>query len=115
MQNKQKKHLVCSLEELKNSKCLGLEINLDNATTQCFLVYHKNRVYSYVNHCPHTGVNLEWTPNQFLDTGNEFIQCSTHGALFDIENGLCLRGPCVGEQLKNIENCLLEDNIYLIL
>lgn len=115
MQDKQKKYLACSLDELKKLKCFGLDVNLDNTTAQCFLVYHENKVYSYLNCCPHTGINLEWTPNQFLDTQNEYIQCSTHGALFDITNGLCLRGPCVGDRLKNIENCLLEGNIYLIL
>ncbi|MGB1801393.1 MAG: Rieske (2Fe-2S) protein [Gammaproteobacteria bacterium] len=115
MQNIKKKHLACSLEELKKSNCLGLEIELDGTTVECFLVYYENKVYSYLNRCPHTGINLEWMPNQFLDTANEFIQCATHGALFDIENGLCLRGPCLGDRLKNIENCLIEDNIYLIL
>ena len=115
MRNKKKKYLACNLEDLKKSTCLGLEINNDNTVIQCFLVYHDNTIYSYQNSCPHTGINLNWMPDQFLDSNNEFIQCSTHGALFDIENGLCLRGPCLGDRLIIIKNSVQEGNIYLIL
>ena len=115
MQNKKKKYLACNLADLKKSTCLGLEIKHNNAVIQCFLVYHENKVYSYLNSCPHTGINLDWMPDQFLDSNNEFIQCSTHGALFDIENGLCLRGPCLGDRLIIIKNSVQEGNIYLIL
>lgn len=115
MQNNRKKYPVCSLTELKESKSLGIEINHDNVTEQYLLIYHENSVHSYLNRCPHTGVNLEWMPNQFLDTSEKFIQCSTHGALFKIEDGFCLRGPCIGDKLKFIDNCVEKDNIYLIL
>ena len=115
MRNKQKKYFACSLEELKKSKCLGFELNDGTTKLEYFLVYYKNAVYSYINQCPHTGINLEWMPNQFLDSSDELIQCSTHGALFNIENGVCLRGPCLGDRLKTIENKIIKDNIYLIL
>lgn len=115
MHDTEKKFWVSTFEELKKSKCLGVDVNLNDSVRQCFLVYQKDRVYSYLNSCPHTGVNLEWTPNQFLNTSNNFIQCSTHGALFDIEKGVCLQGPCVGDRLKIIENKVIEGNIYLIL
>tara|TARA_R110000782_G_scaffold41101_3_gene94533 strand:- start:1312 stop:1554 length:243 start_codon:yes stop_codon:yes gene_type:complete len=79
------------------------------------IIYHQNKILSYLNRCPHTGVNLEWVPNQFLDHNNEFIQCATHGALFKIETGLCIHGPCVGDKLEAIENAIIENKIYLIL
>jgi nitrite reductase/ring-hydroxylating ferredoxin subunit len=115
MHNEKKKYLACPLEVLKKSKCFGLEMLTTESSTYYFLVYHENTVYSYLNRCPHTGVNLDWLPHQFLDTTSKFIQCATHGALFDIENGSCLRGPCVGEQLQIVENSVSEGNIYLIL
>jgi nitrite reductase/ring-hydroxylating ferredoxin subunit len=31
------------------------------------------------------------------------IQCSSHGALFEIDTGLCLAGPCPGARLRPIE------------
>ena len=42
-------------------------------------------------------------PDQFLDPSNSLIQCATHGALFLIENGECVAGPCAGQSLTAIE------------
>jgi len=115
MNSKKKKYLACSLDELKKNESFGLEIMDVGTTKACFLVYRDNKVFSFLNRCPHTGINLDWTPNQFLDSRNEFIQCATHGAIFDIKDGLCLRGPCVGDRLQLIENEVVDKNIYLIL
>ncbi|AZE19538.1 Rieske 2Fe-2S family protein [Pseudomonas chlororaphis subsp. aureofaciens] len=60
------------------------------------------KVYVYTNRCPHRGVALEWQPDQFLDPSASLIQCATHGALFLIENGECVAGPCAGQSLTAI-------------
>jgi nitrite reductase/ring-hydroxylating ferredoxin subunit len=65
----------------------------------CFLVQHAGRYFAFENHCPHTGAPLNWQPGQFLDMENRHIQCSIHGALFLIDNGYCLWGPCQGQSL----------------
>jgi len=41
------------------------------------------------------------------------IQCSTHGALFNIESGECLQGPCLGQSLQSIDYEIKEGNIYI--
>jgi nitrite reductase/ring-hydroxylating ferredoxin subunit len=115
MLSKKRKFLACTLNDLKLSDSYGLELVIDGITNQYFLIYHANKVFSYANRCPHTGVNLDWVPHQFLDVNNQFIQCATHGALFNIENGHCFRGPCVGDQLQTIESVVEKENIYLIL
>ena len=45
---------------------------------------------------------LEWLPDQFLDSSAQYIQCSVHGAMFRIEDGWCVRGPCAGDALMAI-------------
>lgn len=60
-------------------------------------------VYVYANRCPHRGVALEWQPDEFLDASASLIQCATHGALFLIENGECVAGPCEGKSLRAID------------
>ena len=115
MHSDKKKYFVCTLENLAKSDCFGVDIVVNEATAQYFLIYHKNTIFSYLNRCPHTGVNLDWVAHQFLDRNHEFIQCATHGALFSIKEGLCLRGPCVGDKLQIVENVVFEGNIYLIL
>ncbi len=115
MHSNKKKVLVCTLADLKESGCFSWENAINKPPVQYFLIYHENKVHSYLNRCPHTGVNLDWLPNQFLDSNNEFIQCATHGALFRIEDGRCLQGPCVGDQLQIINNEVIGANIYLFL
>ncbi|MFT5397064.1 MAG: nitrite reductase/ring-hydroxylating ferredoxin subunit [Gammaproteobacteria bacterium] len=115
MNSKKKKYYVCEVETLKSSGCYGWESVINDLLVQCFIIYHQNKILSYLNRCPHTGVNLEWLPHQFLDRNNEFIQCATHGALFNIENGLCIHVPCVADKLEVVENAIIESKIYLIL
>jgi nitrite reductase/ring-hydroxylating ferredoxin subunit len=64
------------------------------------VVHRGGRLYAYRNRCPHTGVELNWLPGQFLSIDGEHIQCATHGALFRIEDGLCVYGPCSGQSLQ---------------
>ena len=67
------------------------------------LVRREGRVYAYRNRCPHRGIPLEWQPDQFLDDSGSLIRCSTHGALFLIESGECVAGPCEGQALQALE------------
>lgn len=77
------------------------------------VVRKKGQFYIYRNSCPHTGINLEWVPDQFLDITGELIQCSTHGALFSIKKGLCIRGPCVGMSLQAVEFIEDDDEVFV--
>lgn len=103
MHSDKKKHLICKLEDLNESGCYGWDGIINDIAIQCFLILHHSKVYSYLNNCPHTGVSLDWLPNQFLDSKNEFI------------HGLCLHGPCVGDRLQIINNEIIKGKIYLIL
>ena len=64
-----------------------------------FAVNKDGQLYVYLNRCPHLGIELEWQEDRFLDSEGMMIQCATHGALFVIENGECVAGPCAGEAL----------------
>ena len=67
-----------------------------------FLVRKNNQVYAYRNACPHTGAPLEWVPDQFLDHEGGFVQCALHGALFRVNDGFCVSGPCAGQSLQSL-------------
>lgn len=96
------KEVLCSLDDLEEPGSLGFYLPSDQGPREIFLVRKGDLVFAYQNHCPHTGINLEWQADQFLDPGGSFIQCATHGALFRIEDGYCLRGPCAGESLQPV-------------
>ena len=67
-----------------------------------FAVRRREQVFVYLNSCPHIGVPLDWAPERFLSGDGNRIVCSTHGAEFRIEDGLCTAGPCLGGALEAI-------------
>jgi nitrite reductase/ring-hydroxylating ferredoxin subunit len=81
--------------------------------TGLFAVRRGGRVFVYVNCCPHIGTPLDWAPDRFLSADGARIVCATHGAEFAIENGACLRGPCLGAGLEPVM-MRVEDGIILV-
>ena len=101
--------------------CVGSVIDIEEGTSKglevegayLFAVKRNDRVYLYRNSCPHLGTPLEWEEDRFLDNDGSLIQCSTHGALFEIETGRCLAGPCKGQYLQVVPY-LLEKGLLMV-
>lgn len=85
----------------------------DHAGEKLFAVKKKGKVFVYKNSCPHVGVTLDWEKDKFLDSSKSMIQCANHGALFIIENGHCVSGPCAGRKLSAVAFDIIDGNIYL--
>lgn len=98
----EKNFCICHLKELADPASRGFSLSLEEGEVEGFVVRRGNRVTAFINSCPHTGASLNWSPDQFLDVEGEFIQCSLHGALFRPNDGLCIRGPCVGQSLQSL-------------
>ena len=80
-----------------------------------FITQRDGAFFAYQNICPHLKVELEFLENQFLDQDGEYIQCSTHGALFEVESGECISGPCIGDKLEKVNIAVHSDGgIYII-
>lgn len=101
------------LAALEDPGSKGFDVELDGERLSGFVVRKRGVVRAYRNRCPHTGASLEWQPDQFLDIADSFIQCALHGALFGIDDGRCLRGPCVGQYLQPLEIAVRDDGIWL--
>ncbi len=65
-----------------------------------FAIRHCGALQGFVNRCPHLGTELDWQPGQFFDVAGLYLVCSTHGAIFEPESGLCVAGPCRGASLE---------------
>ena len=102
---------VCRLDDINDGAARGFELAEGAAALHFLIVRQGTAVFAYRNSCPHTGVTLEWLPDQFLDSSAQYIQCSVHGAMFRIEDGLCVRGPCAGDALMAIPAYLQGDEI----
>lgn len=89
---------LCHIDEIAENGAKGFEIGGHSL----FAVKRDGRVFLYRNSCPHLGVELNWLEDQFLDSDGVLIQCATHGALFIIESGECVAGPCRGRFLQPV-------------
>ena len=99
---------LCQTDDIPDPGSKAFELKQGRRTIALFVVHKDGDFSAYINSCPHTGVNLEWQEDQFLDMDNMFIQCSTHDALFEIDTGVCIAGPCVGDHLEPVE-LVIED------
>ncbi len=93
----------------------GFSVETETFVLDLFLVRQADRLYGYENSCPHTGGPLDWTPDQFLDLDGRWIQCATHDALFAIQDGSCIAGPCAGDRLNALDVQLEEGVVWLTL
>ena len=92
----------------------GLSLKRGEYEIKVMVVRKGEAIFCYYNICPHTGINLDWNPGQFLDITGKLIQCSTHGALFQIEDGYCISGPCAGQKLLPLK-VKIEEDVFEIL
>jgi len=102
-------YTVCSLDTLKKQNTIGFSF----AGVDGFVVLKDNAVFAYVNSCPHIGMNLEFVKDRFLDPEGRFIQCSMHGALFEIDNGKCVHGPCLNQHLNPLDVSITGDSVIV--
>ncbi|MEG8055751.1 Rieske (2Fe-2S) protein [Sphingomonas sp. 22L2VL55-3] len=59
-----------------------------------FVVRKDDAVFGYVDRCPHMGLPLAQVLDDYLTPRGDLIACSWHSALFEIDSGACVGGPC---------------------
>ncbi len=102
-------HALCSINDIDEDTSKGFAAN----SIELFAVKKDGQIYAYQNRCPHLGVELNWLEDQFLDSDNALIQCATHGALFLIEDGRCVSGPCNGQALVALQTDIRDNQLYV--
>ncbi len=103
------------LDCVDNNSSRGITIKRGETEIKLFVIRRGQQIFCYYNICPHMGVNLDWVPDQFLDSSAQLIQCATHGALFQIEDGQCIAGPCQGQKLSPVKVNRDEDYFEILL
>lgn len=101
--------LLCALSDLEERESMEMLVE----GRQLFALRVDNQIHAYWNICPHMGIPLNWIPNRFLDFDKALIQCSSHGALFTIETGHCINGPCTGDSLTAVELRCENDRYFI--
>lgn len=105
--------VLCALEDIPDGSSKGFPA-APGGFVGLFAVRRADQLWVYVNSCPHIGVPLDPVPDRFLDTKKQHILCSTHGARFRVEDGLCTSGPCHGESLEAVPHRIDEQGRVLV-
>ncbi len=93
---------LLALDAIGDGAARGVAVEQDGRRHDLIVVRRGSRVDCYVNACPHLGTPLETFPDRFLDRTGRRLLCSTHGALFLVDTGYCVFGPCLGRSLARV-------------
>lgn len=85
------------LELIPDGKARNFVLEMRAGRFHGFVVRRGEAVRGYVDRCPHMGLPLAQVLDDYIH--GDHIQCSWHGAIFAIEDGRCLGGPCQGAAL----------------
>jgi nitrite reductase/ring-hydroxylating ferredoxin subunit len=105
---------LCKLDDIPEGGSKGFLLDYRQPPAEIFVVRRDGEVRAYVNSCPHTGAPLDWMPDQFLNLDKTLIQCATHHALFRIEDGYCVAGPCAGASLSPVPVKLRHGRVLVV-
>jgi len=94
---------VGRLDELEDPGCREFQIGEGDWPFKGFVVRRGDEVYAYQNYCVHAGHPLNWQPDQFLTEDGAQIVCASHGAVYEIDSGVCVSGPCPGKILRPVD------------
>jgi nitrite reductase/ring-hydroxylating ferredoxin subunit len=101
------------LSDIADPGCREFSIGDGDWPFRGFVVRRGNDVYAYQNFCMHVGHPLNWKPDSFLTKDGSRIICSSHGALYEIESGICVAGPCPGKRLRAVEADVRDGQIFV--
>lgn len=93
------RRVLCQLADIADPGAKGFAPEVAGTPLPMFVVRRGSEVWAYLDDCPHRRVPLAWSPDRYLDSTAAYILCANHGALFRIDDGLCVQGPCVEREL----------------
>lgn len=99
------------LDELDDPGCREFRIGEGDWPFRGFVVRKGDEIYAYQNYCMHVGHPLNFKPDSFLTKNNDLIICASHGALYEIETGICVAGPCPGKSLRAVRTEVVDGNV----
>ncbi|NIB38711.1 Rieske 2Fe-2S domain-containing protein [Pseudomaricurvus alkylphenolicus] len=68
---------------------------------------------AYLNVCAHAALRLNGDRNTFFSRDGNYLYCHAHGATYEPETGLCIRGPCEGLSLIPLTSSERDGRLYL--
>jgi len=101
---------LCRADEIGDDDAKGYEYEGHSLV----VARRDGQLHVYLNWCPHLGIELNFQPDEFFDLDRQHLQCANHGALFMVDSGLCVLGPCKGNSLRKVEFEVVNGSVRII-
>ena len=106
--------MLCRLDAIPDGGTTAIEDVAALGGESVIVQRHGDAVRAWLNVCPHAGRRLDYAPGQFLRK-DDLLICAVHGACFQCDSGVCVAGPCRGEQLRALPVQVVDGVIVLLL
>ena len=116
MSSRAPKRIFIPLKQFANHSVKSFSAKVSGKVFHGFVIKKENQFFAYQNLCQHLSIPLDvGKTGDLLSYDRRSIQCATHGALYEIETGLCTAGPCEGANLVIVKVEKFEDQLVLTL
>lgn len=95
--------VVVSKKGFKDKQTRSFESRLHGRLFKGFVVREGDSFFAYQNLCQHLPITLDLNDNSFFSHDKKHLQCQMHGAMYEIQSGKCIAGPCIGSNLRPLE------------
>ncbi|AZR81857.1 PfkB family carbohydrate kinase [Thiomicrospira sp. S5] len=94
------KRPLANIKQVTNAKTLV--VPCDELAHSVVLIKYEDSIKAYENNCPHQDVPLNEAYKIDVNPFDKTMKCSVHDAFFNIEDGLCVEGPCINDELTTV-------------
>ncbi|HWU65110.1 MAG TPA: Rieske 2Fe-2S domain-containing protein [Ensifer sp.] len=103
-------HLLCRAEDIDEGDAKGFG-PIEGYRRKIVILRRNGQLHAWLDSCPHYagGTPMAWKTDAYLNGEKTHIACHSHGALFDMETGECVLGPCLGQKLTRIALTLSDE------
>jgi len=104
---------IAAVEDVPADGSYLFRITDDGEEREAILVRLADGVAAWLNYCQHyTHIKLDKGGGAPIRDGE--IVCRNHGAMFEVDSGLCTFGPCEGAYLESVEVAVEDGAVYLV-
>jgi nitrite reductase/ring-hydroxylating ferredoxin subunit len=79
------------------------------------LIARKNgQIRAYVNVCRHVPLSLDLGDGEVASADGRYFLCHHHGARYQVDDGVCIYGPCEGESLIPLASEVVDGELFVL-
>ena len=102
---------LCALSDVVDQGGFEVVFGEGEQAFRILLLRSGQKVWSYINNCPHFSLPLNFQPQTFV-TFEDMVVCAHHTAFFKFNDGSCTDGPCAGTGLAPVPSYQKDGEVF---